>query len=115
MSSRDKFCPVKVHEETELALQNAFTPLKNPDRRVLQCQLLILDMSLTMLAKSWLLSASQLSGYRPICGPPAGINVSCLADLLKKINESSSTDDGGEEEQGIDLQLVAHVETWSPT
>ena len=32
-SSGDKTCPVKVHEETELVLQKAFTPLKNPDCR----------------------------------------------------------------------------------
>ena len=31
----DEICPLKVHKDTELLLQKAFTPLKNPDCRAL--------------------------------------------------------------------------------
>ena len=78
--SGDEIRPVKVREETELVLQNAFTPLKNPDRRALRRQFLVPDMPLTMAPKLDKVMAAECvpcscQDFRPVPGTPAGVNV----------------------------------------
>ena len=67
MQSGDEIHLIKVHEDTELLLQKAFTPLKNPDRRALRRQFLVPDLSVSMArnwTRSWLLSACLQSGLQ---------------------------------------------------
>ena len=61
----DKFHLVKVREDTELLLQRAFTPLKNPDRRALRHQFLVPDSPVTMASKlDKVMAAECLPGVR---------------------------------------------------
>ena len=109
--SGDEIRPVKVREETELVLQNAFTPLKNPDRRALRRQFVVPDMPLTMALKlDKVMAAECVSAVRTTDQSLACLQalmldaVGPLTDLLEKISESSPAD--SEEEQGVDLQMV---------
>ena len=72
--SGDEIRPVKVREDTELVLQNAFTPLKNPDHRALRRQFLVLDMPLTMAPKLNKVMAAE-------CVPAVGTMDQSLARL----------------------------------
>ena len=110
--SGDEIRPVKVREETELVLQNAFTPLKNPDRRALRRQFLVPDMPLTMAPKlDKVMAAECVPAVRTSDQSLARLQalmldaVGPLTHLLEKISESSPSD-GGVEEQGVDLQVV---------
>ena len=61
----DKIRLVKVREDTELLLQRAFTPLKNPDRRALRHQFLVPDSPVTMASKlDKVMAAECLPGVR---------------------------------------------------
>ena len=113
-SSADEIRPVKVREETELVLQKAFTPLKNPDRRALRHQFLVPDMPLTMAPKLDKVTALEcLPAVRTADQSFARLQalmldaVGPLTDLLERINVSKPADDNEEEDQeGVDLQVV---------
>ena len=78
----DEIRPVKVREDTELLLQRAFTPLKNPDRSALRRQFLVPDSPITMapkldkvMAAECLHAGSQSQVDRSISGSLTGVDV----------------------------------------
>ena len=105
----DEIRPVKVREDTELLLQRAFTPLKNPDRRALRCHFLVPDSPVTMAPKlDKVMAAECLPGVRSTdqslqaCLQALMLNaVGPLTDLLEKMGNS---EDGNEET--LDFQVV---------
>ena len=104
----DKIRPVKVREDTELLLQRAFTPLKNPDRRALRRQFLVPDSPVTMAPKlDKVMAAECLPGVRSTDQSLARLQalmldaVGPLTDLLEKMGNS---EDGNEET--LDFQVV---------
>ena len=91
----DEIRPVKVREDTELLLQRAFTPLKNPDSRAFRCQFLVLDSPVTMAPKLHKVMAAEcLPGVRSTDQSLARLQalmldaVGPLTDLLEKMGNS---------------------------
>ena len=106
--SGDEIRLVKVHEDTELLLQKAFTPLKNPDRRALRRQFLVPDLPISMAPKlDKVMAAECLPAVRSTDQSLARLQalmldaVGPLTDLLEKMGS-----DNGEEEQSLDFQVV---------
>ena len=104
----DEIRPVKVREDTELLLQRAFTPLKNPDRCALRRQFLVPDSLVSMAPKlDKIMATDCLPGARSTDQSLACLQalmldaVGPLTDLLEKMGNSEDGDEGT-----LDFQVV---------